>query len=102
MTLQDQYGSFAVCDVCGWEDDGVQLANPTSEGGANKRSLAAAQFAALAKYPAGVELAEGYRRSSKWRPLAQTEVDAANTRKAVKHWHSKSVCAESEAYWGVR
>jgi hypothetical protein len=102
LTLEDQYGSFAICDVCGWEDDGVQLGNPTSEGGANKRSLAEAQLAALARYPAGIELAEGYRRSSNWRPLAPAEVDAANTYRALKHWHSKAVSAESEAYWGVR
>ncbi len=100
LTLEDQYGSFAICDVCGWEDDGVQLANPTSEGGANKRSLAQAQLVALAKYPIDVEFAEGHRRSSKWRPLAPKEVDEANRRRGAEHWHSRAICAESEAYWG--
>ncbi|HGM7319376.1 TPA: CPCC family cysteine-rich protein [Stenotrophomonas maltophilia] len=35
LTLEDCYGSFAICPICDWEDDGVQLANPTSAGGAN-------------------------------------------------------------------
>jgi Cysteine-rich CPCC len=29
------YGSYVICDVCGWEDDQVQLANPACGGGAN-------------------------------------------------------------------
>jgi cysteine-rich CPCC protein len=41
--LADGYGSYEICEVCGWEDDGVQLANPTSGGGANQRSLADTQ-----------------------------------------------------------
>ena len=31
--------SFDVCDVCGWEDDGVQADDPDYTGGANKMSL---------------------------------------------------------------
>ncbi|ADB39206.1 CPCC family cysteine-rich protein [Spirosoma linguale] len=30
---------FDICPVCYWEDDGVQLHNPTYEGGANQVSL---------------------------------------------------------------
>lgn len=43
----DQSGSFDICDVCGWEDDNVQLAKPDSYGGANRVSLneAKANFA---------------------------------------------------------
>jgi hypothetical protein len=36
--------SFDICPVCYWEDDGVQLRDPTYAGGANKLSLAQAQL----------------------------------------------------------
>jgi hypothetical protein len=40
MTLEEApAGTFAICAVCGWEDDGVQLRDPSYEGGANKTSL---------------------------------------------------------------
>jgi hypothetical protein len=32
-------GTFAICDVCGWEDDDAQFADPTYAGGANAISL---------------------------------------------------------------
>ncbi|MFC6222181.1 CPCC family cysteine-rich protein [Hymenobacter artigasi] len=32
-------GSFDICPVCFWEDDYVQLNDPTYTGGANKLSL---------------------------------------------------------------
>jgi len=40
MTLSHpQRGSYDICEVCFWEDDGVQLEDPDYEGGANKVSL---------------------------------------------------------------
>ncbi|MGM1019065.1 MAG: CPCC family cysteine-rich protein [Bacillota bacterium] len=32
-------GTYDICEICFWEDDGVQFANPEFEGGANKVSL---------------------------------------------------------------
>jgi uncharacterized Zn finger protein (UPF0148 family) len=101
LTLELEYGSYVICPVCDWEDDGVQLANPTSAGGANSRSLSEAQGVALAKYPANVEIAKGYRRSAKWRPLSAAEIEAASLSKASKHWHAMAVCSESETYWSA-
>jgi len=101
LTLEEEYGSYSICPVCDWEDDGVQLANPTSVGGANSRSLAEAQHLAMAKYPVGIELAGGYRRSGRWRPLTRTEIEVAEARKAEKHWNATAVLAESEAYWSA-
>ncbi|WP_258179562.1 CPCC family cysteine-rich protein [Stenotrophomonas maltophilia] len=74
LTLEDFYGSYAICPLCNWEDDGVQLANPTSAGGANGESLAQAQQNALSSFPPGVEVASGFRRGSSWRPLSSTEI----------------------------
>jgi len=36
-------GTFNICDICFWEDDGYQLDNPDYEGGANHPSLRQAQ-----------------------------------------------------------
>jgi hypothetical protein len=35
----DEKGAYEVCEVCGWEDDPVQAADPDYAGGANKESL---------------------------------------------------------------
>lgn len=32
-------GAYEICDVCDWEDDPVQSADPDYAGGANKLSL---------------------------------------------------------------
>jgi hypothetical protein len=32
-------GTYFICEVCFWEDDGIQFRNPDYEGGANKVSL---------------------------------------------------------------
>lgn len=32
-------GTYQICEVCFWEDDGVQFDDPDYEGGANKLSL---------------------------------------------------------------
>lgn len=32
-------GDYDICPVCDWENDGLQLANPDEDGGANELSL---------------------------------------------------------------
>ncbi|MFF5535809.1 CPCC family cysteine-rich protein [Streptomyces cinerochromogenes] len=41
--LGEMPGSYEICPVCFWEDDGVQFRWPTMAGGANKVSLIEAQ-----------------------------------------------------------
>ncbi|NNC32175.1 hypothetical protein HKM21_23185 [Longimicrobium terrae] len=39
-TLADpERGSYAICGICDWEDDGVQFRDPDYRGGANENSL---------------------------------------------------------------
>ncbi len=38
-----EHGQYEICDVCGWEDDPTQSANPEKGGGANQESLRVAQ-----------------------------------------------------------
>lgn len=79
----------------------MQLANPTSTGGANGESLAQAQQNALSSFPLGVEVASGFRRGSGWRPLSSTEIGHYEALRGGNHWHSKSVSYEKEAYWSM-
>ena len=40
LTLDEEPpGTFAICPVCGWEDDNVQFHDPSYSGGANPVSL---------------------------------------------------------------
>ena len=39
----DTPGTFEICDVCEWEDDPSQSADPDYAGGANRLSLSEAQ-----------------------------------------------------------
>jgi hypothetical protein len=43
LVFKEPPGSYAICHICFWEDDHVQLRFPTLEGGANKLSLIQAQ-----------------------------------------------------------
>ena len=38
-------GEYDICNVCGWENDPVQLSKPDSKGGANEMSLTEARHA---------------------------------------------------------
>ena len=35
----EEYDSFDVCNICGWEDDAIQENDPDYRGGANRMSL---------------------------------------------------------------
>ncbi|MEV0535574.1 CPCC family cysteine-rich protein [Kitasatospora sp. NPDC050463] len=43
LVLDEMPGSYEICPVCFWEDDGVQFRWPTMAGGANKTPLIEAQ-----------------------------------------------------------
>ncbi len=93
------YGSYAICPVCDWEDDPVQLANPTSAGGANKISLAESQENIMADYPLNVNQVKGFERDTGWRPLSDREILEADRKKILQHWHTKSVDSSNDVYW---
>lgn len=71
--MDEPPGSYNICDVCGWEDDHVQLAHPRMRGGANHESLVEAQAAALERFPIDLEISGGYERDRTWRPLRENE-----------------------------
>ena len=99
LVFEDSVGSYEICPICTWEDDGVQLANPTSAGGANSDSLHSVQLRALVRAPVATSLLAGYRRDTRWRPLTPAEVTRFERLKAGSHWHTPAVTDLAEAYW---
>jgi hypothetical protein len=69
IVFDDPPGSYEICQVCGWEDDIVQLRNPDYRGGANGGSLRDYQTAILQKLPAEVRTWGLFIRHADWRPL---------------------------------
>jgi hypothetical protein len=97
--LEEYYGTYNICEICGWEDDGVQLANPACGGGANSESLIEAQAAALRKHPMGKNEVQGFRRDGSWRPLSPREIAVAEEQRSEKYWKNKAILDASKAYW---
>lgn len=99
LSFNGGYGSYDICSICDWEDDGVQLANPCSSGGANHKSLAQVQADALRQYPPQVQEAKNTKRSPQWRPLTPEELDRFETERATSQWTHTAVVDECDAYW---
>jgi hypothetical protein len=77
--LENEPDCFDICDICWWEDDGVQRDNPSYRGGANHVSLAEAQrnFATIGvsdpKYVTQVRRpGPDDVRDPAWRPIKPT------------------------------
>lgn len=73
LVFSEPAGSYAICPLCGWEDDHVQLGHPGMRGGANGGSLKEYQDSALRDLPPSVEEYQGYVRHPDWRPLRDDE-----------------------------
>lgn len=90
------YGSYDICPVCGWEDDAVQLANPCSEGGANRESLHNCQKCVESR---STEKITAFERDPVWRPLNREEVAYFQAAKRREHWTFMGETAPELAYW---
>ena len=68
-------------------------------GGANRKSLHEVQLTALERYPLDIRALKGVARSDRWRPLSPEEVRRFDQQREQKHWHSREILDEVEAYW---
>ncbi len=101
LTFAEPPGSYDLCEVCGWEDDGVQLANPACSGGANCKSLMEAQEKAIKDYPLSITEIKGRRRNPKWRPLTNEEKEIYNQQMDADYWMNMAIVTEEAAYWNT-
>jgi hypothetical protein len=97
-------GSYAVCPVCDWEDDPVQLRFPAMRGGANRASLFEWQEQLFLEMPPEVAEHKGWCRCPDWRPLTEEECrdttgmpttglayfEAVSAVEPVYYWRKKS------------
>lgn len=92
-------GSYEICELCGWEDDHVQLAHPNMRGGANKNSLVEHQQHALQTYPLSVTLVGNHKRSPQWRPLRSSEVQSHSAPTDGCSYFEAAAEAAPHYYW---
>ena len=100
LTIDEEgYGSYRLCQICDWEDDGVQLANPACGGGANQLSLVESQSQALCAHPLSEDTWQGIKRDAAWRPLNESEIHVALAESEESYWKNKAVYSSLDAYW---
>lgn len=101
VVFDEPPGSFAICSVCGWEDDHVQLQHPALRGGANRESLIESQQASLAAWPLDVKVADGFTRDPRWRPFTPSDAGPADgaAPRTGRDYFSSAVSADPDYYW---
>jgi hypothetical protein len=103
-TLDEPPGSYGICKVCFWEDDGAQRLDPACPGGANKPSLMECQenfrrtgaceerFVGVVRPPKPEET-----RDPEWRPARASDLQEARVPRELSPEESKRV--GTWCYW---
>ena len=99
VVFEEPAGNYAICNVCGWEDDHVQLANPQMSGGANRESLVEAQSKALERYPLHVTQAQTFTRDATWRPWTNSDAVENSTQPDTPLEYFEAAAAEAPKYY---
>jgi len=100
LTFSEPPGSYAICEVCGWEDDHVQLALPRMRGGANAESLVEAQLGAIERFPLGAQPIDNHQPDPEWRPLTADKAGVREDapRSGIDYFHAATI-EEPRYYW---
>lgn len=103
-TLLEPPGSYDICKVCFWEDDGVQLLDPAFPGGANKPSLIECQEkcrrigACEERFVDDVRPPEAEETlDQEWRPAQESDLRWARTPRDLTEEEYK--CLDTWYYW---
>ncbi len=99
MSFDEPAGSYAICPVCGWEDDHVQLRHPDLAGGANRPSLWEHQRETVKRYPLGVDLQGEWSRDPTWRPADERDLQPDPPSSPVCYFDEAAMDDESPYYW---
>lgn len=101
MSFSEPSGSFEICAICGWEDDHVQLAHPSSPIGANGQSLYDAQQQVLREIPLSVQEQFGVARDPSWRPLEEAEARSVGRPRDGLSYFEAASDESADYYWRV-
>ena len=82
LVFEEPPGSLDICPVCWWEDDPIQLADPSCRDGANSCCLIDAQQRFRRRDPQAADPSAcvhprnpAFRRDKAWRPLPMDDED---------------------------
>jgi len=99
LTFGEPAGSYEICELCGWEDDHVQLANPGMAGGANKQCLAEHQLHSIQKFPLSITQVGTNARALEWRPLRPGEVETQQQPTSGQSYFEAATQDAPKYYW---
>lgn len=99
LVFDEPPGSYVICEVCGWEDDHVQLRYPCMGGGANKQSLWEWQQAVLPTLSASES---DLQRCSDWRPLEEKDCHDTGDAPQSGRQYFESAGGDSPPYYWRR
>jgi hypothetical protein len=93
MVFNEPTGSYAICPICGWEDDAVQARHPRMRGGANGGSIA--------DYQNGRESWSfaSFERDAGWRPLHTDEAPLHSDDEGVVDYQLDYFAGRPPYYW---
>jgi hypothetical protein len=103
-TLPEPPGSYEICEVCFWEDDGVQLLDPAYRGGANAPSLLECQANFMRVGACEDRFVNDVRpprteegRDPEWRPATESDLGQARSPRDLSRDEAKR--DETWYYW---